>query len=385
MTLGDVAIKHLLRQRAKAIFVLAGLLTGVATFVALSTITSSMTAHVNKRLEKYGANMLILPKMESLSLSYGGMSVGGVSLAEAKIEQSALEGLKHIKNAANIAAVGPMVLGAVSVGKSRVLLAGVDFKALKVLRPWWRIKGARPGENGLIAGFDAARVLGLTLGRRVIIEGRPLTVTGVLAATGSQDDSLLFTPLTTAQAILKKPGLLSLVEVAALCNACPIDEMVIQIKGALPGMRVVAISQVVKGRMATLGHFRRLSMAVSMVVALVSALVVLTTMMGSVRERTAEIGIMRAIGYRRSHVFKVVLIEAAVLSALAGAIGYGAGMAVAWGALPFVSAAKDAALAFNPLLLVIAVALAVGLGLLASLYPARVAARLDPNEALRAL
>jgi ferredoxin-fold anticodon binding domain-containing protein len=86
-------------------------------------------------------------------------------------------------------------------------------------------------------------------------------------------------------------------------------EMVKQISEILPGANVMAIKQVVKGRMETLDHFRKGSYLLSAVVALVGGLVVLVTMMGSVRERTPEIGIFRAIGYRKGHIMRIILLE----------------------------------------------------------------------------
>ena len=74
--------------------------------------------------------------------------------------------------------------------------------------------------------------------------------------------------------------------------------------------------------METLGHFNKFAYALSLLVMLVGGLVVLVTMMGNVRERTSEFGIFMAIGFRRRHVIRMVLFEAAVISALAGVVGY---------------------------------------------------------------
>jgi putative ABC transport system permease protein len=120
-------------------------------------------------------------------------------------------------------------------------------------------------------------------------------------------------------------------------------------------------------------------------VVLVGCLLVLVTMTGSVRERTSEIGVFRAIGFRRSHIMTIVLLEAAVISTVAGALGYGAGLGITKLALPFVSEASDAVISMDPMLAGGAVAIALALGLLSSLYPATVAANMDPNEALRTL
>ena len=385
MRLTDISIKNLIRRKAKAGFIMAGLVVGVAAMVAVIGFVRSMTAEINNKMERYGANILILPKTEDLQLSYGGINLGGVSFDVEQIRQADLQRLAHIKNAANIAATGPTLLGVVSANNQKVLLAGIDMNSADILKPWWTLSGKRPGINGLLAGAQTARVMDLTIGQNVDINGHPMPVVGILGATGSQDDDLLFTALSTAQGILGKQGQISMVEVAALCNACPVDEMVQQISGVLPDAKVMAIQQVVKGRMDTLRRFSTFSLGMSAVVILVGSLVVLTTMMSSVRERKEEIGIFRAMGFRKSHVMGIIFSEAAMISGPAGLIGYLVGTGATFLAVRFFSGLEHASVVWDPTLFGGAILLAIVVGLMASVYPAIMAARLDPNTALRSL
>ncbi|MEI7673159.1 MAG: ABC transporter permease, partial [Deltaproteobacteria bacterium] len=367
-----------------------GLTIGVSAVVLFISLAEALTQNINSKLEEYGANILIVPKTENLSMSYGGISLGGVLFEMQEIREEELEKIREIANAKNVAAVGPMLLGAVEIGSRKALLAGMDFQVASQLRPWWKIQGSQPDEEGALAGAEAARVLGLVVGKPVAVNGRSLVVSGILEATGSQDDQILFTHLVTAQSILRKEGRISLAEVAALCSGCPIEEMVRQISAILPGANVMAIKQVVEGRMETLNQFRRASYGLSAIVVLVGALVVLVTMMGSVRERTAEIGIFRAIGFRSSHIMKIILLEAGIVSVLAGVLGYLLGLGATKIALLFFisgggHSGHGIALPVDPWLAGAALVLAIVLGLGASYYPARLAARLDPCEALRSL
>lgn len=387
MTLKHIAISNLRRRKGRAIFVLAGLLIGVSTVVGLISLVHAMKNDINHKLEMYGANILIVPKTENLSLTYGGISLSGVSFDMQEIRQEELEKIKTIKNAANVAAVGPMVLGPVTVEEHRMLMAGVDFSAAQILRPWWIVQGKIPAEEaGVIFGADAARVTGLKPGETVRLGGRTLPVTGVLEATGSQDDGLVFAPLAIAQGILGKEGRISMAEVAALCSGCPIPEMVKQISAVLPSGNVMAIQQVVKGRMETIGHFQKFSYGVAALVLLIGCLMVLVTMMGSVRERTVEIGIFRAMGFRKSHVLRIILLETGMVAAVAGIVGYFAGLGVTRVLLPvFTEGQNHGAIALDPVMAGTVFLASIMLGIAASLYPALMAAQLDPNEALRAL
>ena len=239
MNLNSISMKNLLRRKGKAAFVLAGLVIGVSTVVGIISYIEAMTNDINHKLEKYGANILILPRTENLALSYGGLSLGGVSFEMAEIHQADLSRVSTIKNSANIAALGPLVLGVASVGSHKVLLAGVDFEAAGILKPWWKLQGTLPEADGIILGAEAARVLNLAIGDRLEINNHPLVVSGMLQSTGSQDDQLIFSRLATAQSVFGKQGQVSMAEVAALCKDCPIDAMVQQISQVLPAAKVL--------------------------------------------------------------------------------------------------------------------------------------------------
>jgi putative ABC transport system permease protein len=109
---------------------------------------------------------------------------------------------------------------------------------------------------------------------------------------------------------------------------------------------------------------------------------IFTTMMGSVIERTKEIGVLRAIGFRKTHIIKGLMLEVAAVSSIGGLAGWGAGMAAGWLALPYF-AETELALEVEPALALAAVAAGLLIGIISSLYPIFRASRLDPSEAVR--
>lgn len=385
MRLETIAFNNLRRRKGRLAFLVAGLLIGVATVVTLISLSATLTEDVQNKMEHYGANILITPQSDNLSLNYGGISLGGVSLDPQEIREADLSKIGTIRNALNIAAVAPKVLGALEVRGERVMVMGVEPEKEFLLKKWWKVEGS-PLKNDLdlVAGKDVARKLGLQIGDEVAIGGETFTLTGILANTGSQDDQILIASLPIIQRLLGKQGTVSLVEVAALCGDCPVSDMVDQISAVLPGTNVSAIQQVVKTRMHALDQFRNFSLAIAAVVLLIGALVVFVTMMGAVNERTREIGIFRALGFRRAHIMRLILLESTVVSIVAGILGFLVGMGVTQLILPLMTE-NEVSLRWDPLLGGAAVLLALLVGASASFYPALKASRLDPTEALRAL
>ena len=111
----------------------------------------------------------------------------------------------------------------------------------------------------------------------------------------------------------------------------------------------------------------------------VGAIVIMNIMLVAVTERTKEIGIRKSLGARQSDILRQSLFESALLSAIGGSVGlvlaFGLGVLISRVAIPTVIPWWAA---------VIAISVSAGVGILAGLFPAWKAARLDPIEALRA-
>jgi putative ABC transport system permease protein len=207
-------------------------------------------------------------------------------------------------------------------------------------------------------------------------------VAGVLTPTGGREDEMVFGRLDGVQALLGKPGQLSLVEVSALCQDCPVEEMVAQINKQLPDAKVSAVQQAVRARTETVERLTRFALAVSCVVLLVGALMIFTTMMGAVVERTKEIGVLRAIGFRRTHIIKGLMLEVLLVSTAGGVLGWAAGVLASRALLPYFSQ-TGAGVGLDPKLALLSVLTALGVGAASSIYPALRASKLDPSEAVR--
>jgi putative ABC transport system permease protein len=419
MKLYHISLNNLRRRKSKTIFLAIGLIIGIATTVSLTMITRMMNEDIAQKLDEYGANILIVPKSDGLTLSYGGMTIGGLSFDMQQLHESDVDKINTIHHRENISAIAPKLVGAVKVEQSgkvakwqegqefgirnadfgikkaipkseirnpNSVLVGVRFEDEFKIKKWWEVSGTMPErENEILLGSEAATKLQAEIGDVLKINGQPVWVVGELKETGSQDDGFIFTDLKTAQEILEKPEALSLVEVSALCNTCPIEEIVAQISVALPQAKVTAIKQAVKSKMDTLDRFKRFSSGIAAIVLLIGCLIVFTNMMAAVNERTQEIGIFRAIGFRKTHIISIILLEAFILGLGSGLAGFLISVFVSRYAAQAIAEVALAKLNFSPTLAILSLGLGVALGMLSSLYPALRAAKLEPMEALRAL
>ena len=386
MRLKDISINNLRRRKGKVFFLVLGLTIGITTVVTLISITRMMNEDISRKLDEFGANILIIPRSDDLSLSYGGLNIGGVSMDAQTLKDSDIPKIRQIEVRENISTVSAKFIGVIEIEGQKVPLMGVSFEEEARLKKWWKIHGALPkSREEALLGSEAAVKLFKSTGDTLSINGKVLRITGILDETGSQDDFLIFGDLTFVQETMKRAGALSLIEVAAFCNTCPIEEIVRQISKELPHAKVTAIKQTLQTKMEALDHFKKFSIGISVIVLLIGSLIVFTNMMASVNERKREIGIFRAIGFRKSHVMRIIFLESLIVGVVAGIIGYGFGLGISQLVGPMITGVKGGSIMIDPLLAVGAVFLSALIGILSSAYPAIHASKMDPTVALRSL
>jgi len=386
LKLHNISFGNIKRRKGKMLFLVLGLVIGISTVVTLLSITETMTKNIEERLNQFGANIVMVPKSDNLSLNYGGIDVGGVNYRVREFDQEKLSDIRTIKNNKNLSIIAPKILGPVTINDKIVLLMGVLFEQELALKTWWHKAGGTfpEKEDEVMLGSQAATLLGFKAGDIIFLSGSPFKVTTILKPTGASEDDAIIASLGASQKLLGKQGKLSMVEISAFCQGCPITEITLQIAEKFPDAKVTAMKQAVMSKMQSIDMFKSFSLGVSIIVILIGSLLVLVTMMGSVNERTREIGIFRAIGFRRGHVMQIILLEAMLLGIIGGILGFCIGNLIAYSIIPFVI--KDGVFAgINANLGIVSILMAVALSLLASLYPAFKASNMDPSEALRAL
>ena len=229
------------------------------------------------------------------------------------------------------------------------------------------------------------------IGQSVRLDNRPYRVVGVLAKKGQllgqSMDLIAIIPFNTFLAVYGKRDFQ--IDVA-VDDAKQLDRLEDEVTGIMRRVRSVPpgepedfsvnrTEQLADTYRQLTGALYGVAMGVGLITLLVGGIGIMNIMLVSVRERTREIGVRRALGARRRTIVVQFLLEASVISGVGGAIGTALGL----GAAKVVSLVTSLAAAVQPLTVVGGILFAAAVGLLFGIWPAARAAQLDPVEALR--
>ncbi len=384
MRLETVSIKNIQKHPGRVAFLAGGLTVMVATIVALHALSQTMYADFQRRLDEYGANMVITAKSDKLPLSYGGVALGTVEASRRTLTNEDVKKLKTIKNRENLAVISPKIVGVDRLRGRDSLIVGVNFTDELRIKKWWEIRTGRQPRAGaaeLLAGAEAAGAFNLQVGDQVEINSEVFEVVGILDSVGSAEDRPLYVELKTAQRLFARPGELDIIEVAAWCYDCPIEVIVGQTSEKLPHAEAVAVIQAAKTRNRVVSQFNIFALALSGAIILLGGLTVFSSMLAAVRERRREIGLLRAIGFRGFNILEIVLFETTLIAIVSALAGYALGLGAAYVFAPTLG--LETAPTFSPIVGYFAVLGTLLLTLVSSLFPAITAAKLSPNIALR--
>jgi putative ABC transport system permease protein len=379
-----IPLRNLRRKLPRTALSVAVFALGVASVVALAHLSRVVGDSLERKMTAYGANVLITPRTKTLSVGYGGLSLGDVSFDMRYLPVAeTVAAVRSIPMKDNISVVAPKFALLTRVAGKPVGVVGVDFASERGIKSYWQPRGGFPAsDEGVVAGAAAAAALSLDLGDAVSIEGRTFKVAGVLAATGSEDDNVLFADIGAVQRLAGKENMAHFVEVAALCSGCPIDEITAQIQAALPDAGITAMQQVVKQRMAAIAFVKHLALSVSAVIMLTACAMIGLAVFSSVNERKNEIGLLRAVGFSKGGVYLLFSLEAVIVGMVAALLGYLGGAAAAGIVPDLLEPGVTAAFSFDIGEFFLTFAAVSVLSAAAAAPPSLAAARLDPAAAL---
>jgi putative ABC transport system permease protein len=409
--------KSLARRRGRIVIAVVSVIMGAAVATALMAVSMDVERQVSGEFRKYGANLVIVPRSDTIEVGFPGVEFGSVT-EQGYIEEGDLWRIMRISWRNNILGFAPFLYQVVSAegpaSTLDVVLAGTYFDkpidiiepvtptdprhvttGLSVINPWWRSRGEwieDPDDTGsAMIGVAAAEKLRVGLGDRLTLNYvdygggeanatmADVTVVG-LVETGGNEDSQIFVNMQVAQGMSGRPGKVHTVQLSALCTDCPVDTFAREIEGELDYVEARTVKQLVSAEMSMLDRFEGM-MAVATVVAMSASLLgVTTTMTTSVVERKREIGLMKSVGAERRRISTLFLSEAAIIGAIGGFMGFLVGVFLA----RFIGLSVfDTAVSTNFILLPVALGISVAVAVTASVAPLRRAMQVEPAVVLR--
>jgi putative ABC transport system permease protein len=371
MSFFQIALMNVLRRRLRTTLTLGGVALGIAAFVALVGFSKSFENEWLKLYESSGTDIVV---------------VRGTSV-NASIDEKMGE---RIRSLPEIAAVVPIALNIMDLSPDiNAIVYGwledsFELDSLTILQG----RRFRRDEPEIMLGEVLAENLGKKVGDRLEIQGAPLQVVAIFRGHSAFETGGALMPLRQLQAISDMgPNVTAFhIRLRPLAGkesaAEQVQQVRLRIQAMIPGVKAVPAGDMARDNQVVM-LARSTAWGTSFIALFVGALGIANTMAMSVFERTKEIGILRALGWKCWRIMRLILLEASMLGLAGGAIGLLAG----WGALHFLASIRitaNIAPASIPLFHVVeAMSLALLIGLAAGSIPAYRGARLSPIEALR--
>jgi putative ABC transport system permease protein len=239
-------------------------------------------------------------------------------------------------------------------------------------------------EKAAVLGTVAAEVLKKTIGSSLQIEMSEFTICGIFESSALVENGAVIIPLLQLQEATERQGKVNFLNLKLKPGSTPEDVDLLRstIKERFPSYKAFAAGEVAQNNTA-IQIAKAMSWATSLIALVVGAVGVTNTILMSVFERTHEIGILLAIGWRRGRILRMILFESMFLSLIGGIAGIAIGFVSVHllQATPLMRGKIEGDISVA--LLGLAVVIALGLGALGGLYPAYRGSRLHPSEALR--
>ncbi|HEX5338199.1 MAG TPA: ABC transporter permease [Gallionella sp.] len=384
-----------LAYRLRSFLTGLGIAIGIAAVILLTSIGEGLHQFVLAEFSQFGTNIIAIQPGKTQTQG-GNIGVIGSSRPLSLADADALRHLPFVEN------VNPSLMGNAELranGKTRrttVFGEGRNFAQAFTMKvqsgSFWTDEDNEQARAFVVLGAKVRQELFAgqnPLGNYLRVGGQRYRVVGVMEPKGQvlglDLDDAVFIPAARAMELLNRPGLIEVqVSYRASADANTVIRHITERLKALHGSEdftVISQEEALEVLGSVLDVITFAVGALGGISLLVGSVGILTIMTMAVTERTAEIGLLRALGAREGQVLTLFLGEAILLSALGGLAGLALGIGIAQGLHWLIPAMP----VHTPwLFAVIAELSAISIGLAAGVMPARRAARLDPVEALHA-
>jgi len=391
-----LALSRLGTGKLRTALTMLGIIIGVASVVALVSVAQGATKGISNQLQALGTNLVTV----SPGFTRTGATRGAIGSATTLTldDANALATLGDVQAVAPELTTNELVVAGTQNETTRLVGTTPGYLSVFAYQIWVGtfLSQASVDQDLRVAviGATTATNLDLTsssIGSTIDVGGLPFQLVGILQPKGgttTADDQVVI-PISTAHELFIGSDSVSAIGLSATSQDA-INTVSAEITTTLDQRHGITSTGTADFTIATqaqlLGTVSSVSDVLTLLLAgiasislLVGGIGIMNIMLVSVRERTREIGIRKAIGARGRDILSQFLVEALALSLAGGIIGIGVGVVASFG----IGTYAGWGFVFNPVTVVVAVGFSLIVGIVFGVWPASQAARLDPVVALR--
>ena len=362
-----MTFKHLWHRKTRTILTILSIAMGVAAVVSLSALGEGMSSGMEKVFTSSDADMMVAQKDAMMVLF-------------SKVDESISTDLKQIPGVTEVTGTVTNIVQMADV--PYFLVSGEDTRGFSM--DHYRIIAGGPllRRKQILIGKLAADTFGKDVGEAFRLEGTTYRVAGIYETGTNMEDGGAVMSLPDAQRLFDQRYQVSYFNLR-VNDKTRIDAIRAEIEGRWPKLAVSRSGE--QNRQTEMfDMYRSFGFYMGIFAVLVGSLGMMNSTLMSVFERTREIGVLRAVGWRRRRVVAMIVGESMIVALLGGVVGIvlGIGLIELTKLSPAVNSMLEGVFTFDILLR--ALGLSVGLGIISGLYPAWRASKLAPAEAMRA-
>jgi putative ABC transport system permease protein len=378
-------IKNPFRNKTRTALAIVGISVGIMVIVALGLVTSGLQSSTQSTLKAGSAEITVL---QSGSNNQRGTASGSIN-ASRVTDIKSISGVKDTAGILSVTVNNGTVSSEPSFGSGGMTIIGIESSKLN-LEGISSVNGTifNDNVNEIIIGKSFAENQNKSVGDTTTLFNQTFKITGIYETGNFMTDMGAFMSLTKLQNLTAQNQTTNntkisniLVKVTDNANVTAVSQA---IKDAYPNELSTTTAAEQANRMnSALNVINEASWAISLLAIFIGGVGVINTMIMSVFERTREIGVLKAVGWKSRRILVMILGESIVLTLIAGVIGTIVGIIAVEVGIMALGAGTILQPVFSLDIFIRAFGIALLVGIIGGIYPAYRASKLAPTEALR--